>query len=128
MKQQISHKNIIKQCVKIVVLIILSAIFIEDYLICNRIPVHLLYLYVATMIFCLMAFLVTFMKKFTKAAYVIFALFLSLYFGMNRYVPEIYVARQSDFCLEQGKIYDHKQDVCRDDCVTWDSKLGCIKD
>ena len=80
------------------------------------------------MIFCLMAFLATFVKKFTKVAYVIFALLLSLYLVMNRYIPEIYTAHQSDFCLEQGRIYDHKQDICRDDCITWDNKLGCIKD
>ena len=128
MQQQISPKNIIKQYIKIGVLIILSVIFIEDYFICSRIPVNLLYLYLATMIFCLMAFLATFIKKFAKLAYVIFALFLSLYFGVNRYIPEIYIAHQSDFCLEQGKIYDFEQNICRDDCVTWDSKLGCIKD
>ena len=29
-------------------------------------------------------------------------------------------------CLDQGKIYDPIQDICRDDCLTWDDKIGCV--
>lgn len=30
------------------------------------------------------------------------------------------------FCLDMGKIYDSLQKTCRDDCLTWDKKSGCI--
>ena len=29
-------------------------------------------------------------------------------------------------CLDIGKIYDPIQKICRDDCLTWDEKYGCI--
>lgn len=29
-------------------------------------------------------------------------------------------------CLDMGKIYDPVQKICRDDCLTWDKKYGCI--
>jgi hypothetical protein len=29
-------------------------------------------------------------------------------------------------CLDIGKIYDPVQKICRDDCLTWDDKLGCV--
>jgi hypothetical protein len=29
-------------------------------------------------------------------------------------------------CLDIGKIYDPVQKICRDDCLTWDDKQGCI--
>ena len=29
-------------------------------------------------------------------------------------------------CLDAGKVYDPEQKICRDDCLTWDDKLGCI--
>ena len=29
-------------------------------------------------------------------------------------------------CLDIGKIYDPIQKICRDDCLTWDKKSGCV--
>lgn len=29
-------------------------------------------------------------------------------------------------CLDLGKIYDPEQNICREDCLTWDAKLGCV--
>lgn len=29
-------------------------------------------------------------------------------------------------CLDLGKIYDPEQKICRDDCLTWDEKIGCV--
>ncbi len=29
-------------------------------------------------------------------------------------------------CLDLGKIYDSEQKICRDDCLTWDEKIGCV--
>ena len=29
-------------------------------------------------------------------------------------------------CLDIGKIYDPMQKICRDDCLTWDDKIGCV--
>ena len=29
-------------------------------------------------------------------------------------------------CLDIGKIYDPVQKICRDDCLTWDDKQGCV--
>ena len=29
-------------------------------------------------------------------------------------------------CLDIGKIYDPIQKICRDDCLTWSDKIGCI--
>ena len=29
-------------------------------------------------------------------------------------------------CLDMGKIYDPVQKICRDDCLTWDKKYGCV--
>lgn len=29
-------------------------------------------------------------------------------------------------CLDAGKIYDPEQKICRDDCLTWDEKVGCV--
>lgn len=30
------------------------------------------------------------------------------------------------FCLDIGKIYDPVQKICRDDCLTWNKKIGCV--
>lgn len=30
------------------------------------------------------------------------------------------------YCLDMGKIYDPIQKICRDDCLTWDNKTGCV--
>ena len=30
------------------------------------------------------------------------------------------------YCLDVGKIFDPIQKICRDDCLTWDEKYGCI--
>lgn len=30
------------------------------------------------------------------------------------------------FCLDIGKIYDPVQKICRDDCLTWNEKIGCV--
>ena len=30
------------------------------------------------------------------------------------------------FCLDIGKIYDPVQKICRDDCLTWNDKIGCV--
>jgi len=29
-------------------------------------------------------------------------------------------------CLDRGKIYDPVQKICRDDCLTWNEKIGCV--
>lgn len=29
-------------------------------------------------------------------------------------------------CLDLRKIYDPEQKICRDDCLTWDEKIGCV--
>ena len=29
-------------------------------------------------------------------------------------------------CLDIGQIYDPEQKICRDDCLTWDEKIGCV--
>lgn len=29
-------------------------------------------------------------------------------------------------CLDLGKIYDPEQKICRNDCLTWDEKIGCV--
>ena len=29
-------------------------------------------------------------------------------------------------CLDSGQIYDPVQKICRDDCLTWDEKIGCV--
>ena len=29
-------------------------------------------------------------------------------------------------CLDLGQIYDPEQKICRDDCLTWDEKIGCV--
>lgn len=30
------------------------------------------------------------------------------------------------YCLDIGKIYDPVNKICRDDCLTWDDKIGCV--
>ena len=30
------------------------------------------------------------------------------------------------YCLDTGKIFDPVQKICRDDCLTWDKKYGCV--
>ena len=30
------------------------------------------------------------------------------------------------YCLDIGKIYDPSQNICRDDCLTWDNNVGCV--
>ena len=29
-------------------------------------------------------------------------------------------------CLDIGQIYDPEQKICRNDCLTWDEKIGCV--
>lgn len=29
-------------------------------------------------------------------------------------------------CLDGGQIYDPIQKKCRNDCLTWDEKIGCV--
>jgi len=29
-------------------------------------------------------------------------------------------------CLDIGQIYDPVQKICRDDCLTWNDKEGCV--
>jgi len=29
-------------------------------------------------------------------------------------------------CLDAGQIYDPIQEKCRNDCLTWDEKTGCV--
>lgn len=30
------------------------------------------------------------------------------------------------WCLDHKMIYDPVQKICRDDCLTWDDKTGCV--
>lgn len=32
-----------------------------------------------------------------------------------------------DSCLDDGKVWDYEQNICRDDCLTWQEEFGCIK-
>lgn len=32
-----------------------------------------------------------------------------------------------DTCLDEGKVWDYKQNVCREDCLIWQGEFGCIK-
>lgn len=31
-----------------------------------------------------------------------------------------------DVCLDAGKVWDYEQKICRDDCLTWNDKIGCV--
>lgn len=37
-----------------------------------------------------------------------------------------YLLDDKAHCLDIGKIYDPVQRICRDDCLTWDDKIGCV--
>ena len=38
----------------------------------------------------------------------------------------IFVSDDKANCLDRKKIYDPIQKICRDDCLTWDDKIGCV--
>lgn len=31
-----------------------------------------------------------------------------------------------DSCLDRGYVWDYKQKICRDDCLTWNDKVECV--
>lgn len=31
-----------------------------------------------------------------------------------------------DSCLDQGLVWDYEQRICRDDCLTWNKREGCV--
>ena len=31
-----------------------------------------------------------------------------------------------DSCLDAGKVWDYEQKICRDVCLTWNEKIGCV--
>lgn len=61
-------------------------------------------------------------KIFFKMVWSILALVSLAVIGIFLY----YLFDDKAHCLDIGKIYDPVQKICRDDCLTWDDKKGCI--
>lgn len=64
----------------------------------------------------------TILKIFLKILWSIFAIIGVMFFCILGY---LFLDEKAN-CLDLGKIYDPIQKICRDDCLTWDEKAGCI--
>ncbi len=120
--------NIKKVIFKTLILFLLVAFFMLDYVEIFPISENILHLYVSMMFVCLISFMLTFFKKLRKSAYFIFISGFAVYIYMYNNITEIIEKHRQVYCLETGKIYDPIQKICRDDCWTWDDKLGCLKE
>ena len=120
--------NVKKLIFKTLILFLLAAFFMLDYVEIFPVSENILRLYVSMMFVCLISFMLTFFKKLRKCAYFIFISGFAVYVYMYNNVTEIIEKHRQEYCLEVGKIYDPVQKICRDDCWTWDDKSGCLKE
>ncbi len=120
--------NIKKVIFKTLILFLLVAFFMLDYVEIFPISENILHLYVSMMFVCLISFMLTFFKKLRKSAYFIFISGFAVYIYMYNNITEIIEKHRQVYCLETGKIYDPIQKICRDDCWKWNDKLGCLKE
>lgn len=112
---------------KLIVLIIMFGCFAIDFIICAEASTFSLFLYGGLMMFCLTSFVCTMFIRIRKISYLLFIIGIALYSQSTMFLPEIRKLQDESFCIETGKVWDKKQQICRDDCLKWDDKLGCIK-
>ena len=62
------------------------------------------------------------LKTFIKFLWSMFALIGIIFISILCYL----LFDEKANCLDLGKIYDPEQKICRDDCLTWDEKIGCV--
>ncbi len=51
---------------------------------------------------------------------------LCLIIGVLSIIFLVFISDDKANCLDRKKIYDPIQKICRDDCLTWDDKIGCV--
>lgn len=64
--------------------------------------------------------------KSIRKSFKFFLIFLSIIGALFIYSISILYLDDKSYCLDIGKIYDPIQKICRDDCLTWDDKTGCV--
>ena len=62
------------------------------------------------------------LKIFIKILWSILASIGIIFIGVSIY---LFFDKKAN-CLDLGQIYDPEQKICRDDCLTWDEKAGCV--
>ena len=61
------------------------------------------------------------LKIFTTSFFCVCLLALIISFIRNPYWLNI------DTCLDNGQVWDYQKNICRNDCLIWKKKFGCIK-
>lgn len=51
---------------------------------------------------------------------------LCLIIGVLSIIFLVFISDDKAICLDQKKIYDPIQKICRDDCLTWNKREGCV--
>jgi len=97
---------------KLTILGVLSVLFIEDALIVSSLNGWCCYIYLCVIFVCYLAYLATFFSRTKRMFYIIFLFSFIGYFILNNVDTDIYQARQSSWCLQQGKIYNQQQNTC----------------
>ncbi len=41
--------------------------------------------------------------------------------------PDDKLALDKDICFDDGNVWDYAENRCRKDCLTWNSKYGCVQ-
>ena len=82
-----------------------------------------LYLWLAIAISIYMAVLT--ILGLNKKHYLILAACLIVFFAMC-FSPIMQYSRLLDACLSNGHVWDGDLQQCRDDCLTWNEKDGCV--
>lgn len=106
---------IAKILLKLLVLITLTVGFAVEYINTAEINPYLRYAYILVMFVCSFSFLITFIKKYRKIAYIVFILSFIIFLLMGR-IPAIKLIHDSISCLEAEKgTWDYNLNICRQD-------------
>ena len=100
---------------KLLVLITLTVGFAVEYINTTEINPYLRYAYILVMFVCSFSFLITFIKKYRKIAYIVFILSFMSFLLMGK-IPVIKLLHDSISCLEAEKgTWDYTLNICRQD-------------
>ena len=67
---------------------------------------------------------IKFFKILTKHLFALVICLFAFYGFISMFLRSDFVA--IDSCLDTGGVWDYKQMKCREDCVTWNWKYGCV--
>lgn len=124
---KIRIKELMKICIKgLFALILIAFLIIEVFLTSSSLEAETIIIYTAiitSLCWVLVFWIFTKFSLFQRLlALLIYIAFLYMYF-LN---TQVGIAHGVQGCLETGKVWDYDKNICRDDCLTWNKKEGCV--